>query len=84
MKNISLIVWITQLGLSVVLPPVIFIFLACWLHNSLGWGKWVLWIGIAMGVYGGIMGLVSSLRTISHLADSDKKEKRPPSFNDHS
>ena len=41
MKNVTLLVWLTQLGLSVALPPAGFIFLAVWLRDSCGWGGWV-------------------------------------------
>ena len=41
MKNMSMLVWFTQLGLSVVLPPVGFILFAVWLQDAFGWGSWV-------------------------------------------
>ena len=81
-KNISLLVWVTQLGLSVSVPPVMFIWLAVWLQNA-GWGSWVLWVGIGLGVFGAISGLISSLRTLLRLSAKSKKEAPPLSFNDH-
>ena len=82
MKNLTLIVWITQLGLSVAVPPVFFILLAVWLREK-GWGVWVIWAGIALGVYSAIEGLRSSLKAMQKLS-ADKTEKKPPvSFNEH-
>lgn len=83
MKNLSLIVWITQLGLSVALPPALFILLAVWLREQHGWGGWVVWAGIVLGVYSAIEGLRGSLKAMERLA-KDKKDKQPPvSFNEH-
>ena len=83
MKDLSLLVWLTQLGLSVALPPVAFILLAVWLRDSCGWGGWVLWAGIALGIYCAVVGFISSLRSLSRLTKSNKKDKPPVSFNNH-
>ena len=84
MKNISLIVWLTQLGFSVALPPAGFILLAVWLRNRFGLGLWVLWVGIIIGLCGAIDGLRSSLKAMERLS-KDKPEDTPPpvSYNDH-
>jgi hypothetical protein len=85
MKDLSLLVWLTQLGLSVALPPAGFILLALWLRDSCGWGSWVLWVGIALGVIGAADGLRTSLKAMSRLSKRKKEENPPPvSFNDHS
>ena len=83
MKDLSLLVWLTQLGLSVALPPVCFILLAVWLRDSCGWGGWVLWVGILLGLYSAIHGLVQSLKILAR--QSEKKDAPPPpvSFNEH-
>lgn len=82
MKNISMIVWLTQLGLSVALPLVGFILLAVWLHSSCGWGSWVIFVGIILGLASAFEGLRSSLKAMKRLAENDDKDK-PVSFNDH-
>lgn len=83
MKDLNLLVWLTQLGLSVAVPLAGFILLALWLRNSFGWGQWVLWVGIVLGLYSAVRGLVQSLKVLSRL--TEKKEDTPPpvSFNDH-
>lgn len=83
MKQVSLLVWMTQLGLSVAVPPVLFILLAVWLRNSLGWGNWVIWTGILLGIYCAVVGFLSSLRTMERLSEDKKKEAPPVAFNDH-
>ena len=50
MKDLTLIVWLTQLGLSVAVPMAGFVLLAVWLRNSLGWGQWVIYVGIGLGL----------------------------------
>ena len=81
-KNMSMLVWFTQLGLSVALPPVGFILLAVWLQNSCGWGSWVIYAGIALGLIGAFDGLRTSLKAMKKMSDKDK-EQPPLSFNDH-
>lgn len=83
MKDLKLLVWITQLGLSVALPLAGFVLLALWLMNRFSFGNWVLWTGIALGILSAIDGLRQSLRMLNRL--SEKKEDSPPpvSFNDH-
>ena len=82
MKNLSLLVWLTQLGLSVAVPPVVFILLTVWLRDSQGWGGWVLWVGIGLGIYCAITGFVSSMKALKQLS-AGKKEEPPVSFNEH-
>lgn len=84
MKNISLIVWITQLGLSVAVPPVGFTLLALWLKERQGWGQWVVWAGIVVGILCAVEGLRSSLKAMEVFV-KDKTDKGSPSasFNEH-
>lgn len=84
MKDLTMIVWLTQLGLSVALPLCGFVLLAVWLKNSLGWGSWVIFAGIALGLICAIDGLLTSLKAMSRIS-CKKEEKSPPpiSFNDH-
>ena len=81
MKDVSLLVWLTQLGLSTALPLAGFILLALWLR-SLGWGDWVIWAGIIVGFICAIDGFRNSLKAMSRLS-KNKQEEPPLSFNDH-
>lgn len=84
MEDLPLLIWLTQLGLSVAAPLAGFILLALWLRNRFSLGSWVLWIGIILGLISAVDGFCSSLKTLHHLAKNKKKEKDPPvSFNDH-
>ena len=83
MKDLSLLAWLTQLGLSVAVPPTAFILLALWLQNHWGWGSWVLWAGIILGIYGGITGLISSLKVLKQLTANKNDDPPSVSYNDH-
>ena len=82
MKDLSLLTWFTQLGLSVAIPPAMLIFSAVWLRNRFGWGQWILWVAILLGIYCAVTGFVFSLRTLSRMAKTKEKED-VISFNDH-
>ena len=83
MKNISLLVWLSQLALSVAVPLGGFILLGVWLHNRFGWGVWVIIAGTVLGLICAIDGLRSSLKAMERLAKDETKEQLPVSFNDH-
>lgn len=84
MKDLSLLVWLTQLGLSVALPFAGFILLALWLQNQFGWGDWTLWVGIVLGGISAFDGFRSSIKAMIRLSKGHKDSDPPPvSFNDH-
>ena len=82
MKDLSLLVFLSQLGLSVVLPLAGFVLLGVWLRQALGWGVWVVILGTLLGLVVAAEGLRSTLRTMNRMAHK-KKDKPPVSFNDH-
>ena len=51
MKELTLLTWLTQLGLSVAVPLGGFVWLGAWLRDSQGWGDWVFWAGLVLGLY---------------------------------
>lgn len=86
MKDLSLLIWLSQLGFSVAFPLAGFILLAVWLRDKQGWGSWVLWVGIILGVICAFQGLRSAIRSMELLSKSKKqKDDQPPpvGFNDH-
>lgn len=83
MKDLNLLVWLTQLGLSVALPLAGFILLALWLRSRFDWGDWVLWAGIAVGVICAVDGLRNSLKIMDRLSGGKKDDEPPVSFNEH-
>ena len=84
MKDINLLIWLTQLGLSVAMPLIGFTFLGIWLSRSWGFGTWTVWAGIILGILSAVNGFRSSLQAMKFMT-KDKKNSDPPpvSFNDH-
>lgn len=83
MKNLTMLVWLSQLGLSVAVPLGGFILLAVWLRDAFSLGGWVIWAGIVLGVVTAVDGLRASLRTLDRLSEDKKDEPSPIAFNDH-
>lgn len=84
MKEFTLLTWLTQLGLTVIFPLLGFLALALWLHNSQGWGSWVIWVGIVLGIISAFDGFRTCLKLLSQLsADKSREDPTIVSFNDH-
>lgn len=88
MKDLNLLVWLTQLGLSVAMPLGGFLALSLWLRSRFALGIWVVLCGCAVGLICAIDGLRYSLKAMEMLnkrQGGDKNNMPPPSvsFNDH-
>ncbi len=84
MKDINLFVWLTQLGISTAVPLAGFVLLGVWLHQSQGWGLWVIFVGVALGLFSAISGFINTLNTLHRMTEDGKKTAQPPvSFNEH-
>ena len=83
MKHYQLLIWMTQLGLSVAVPLGGFLLVAVWLKNRFAWGNWVVIVGLVLGVICAAEGLMSSLKAMKRMAKKEKEETPPVSFNDH-
>lgn len=83
MKNLHLIVWLTQLGLSTAVPLAGFVWLAVWLRNRFDLGLWVVLVGIGVGLFCAVDGFVRNLKLLNRLGKEEKKEKPVVSFGEH-
>lgn len=84
MKNLTMIIWLTQLGLSVAVPLAGFVWLAVWLQQRFQLGAWVIVCGVLLGLYCAVDGLRVSLKAMERMAkDKKEKDKDIVSFNDH-
>ena len=81
MKDVSLLLFLSQLGLGVVLPLAGFALLGLWLRQALGLGVWVVVVMTILGALVAACGFVSTLRTMGQL--TKKQKDTPLSFNDH-
>ncbi len=84
MKDLGLLAWLTQLGMSVAIPIVTFVFLAIYLQDKFQLGKWVVIAGVAIGFICAIRGFIYSLKSLDRVANRKKEKEIPPvSFNEH-
>lgn len=84
MKDLNLLIFLSQLGLSVVAPLAGLTLLGVWLNDTFGWGQWTVWTGLILGIVCAIEGLRSCLKVLSRMSSSKKDKDDPPtSFNDH-
>lgn len=88
MKEINMLVWITQLGVSVAAPLGGFTLLGLWLRERFGLGLWAMLLCVTLGLIGAVSGLRQSLKIMERMdrqsGRKDKKKEAPPvSFNEH-
>ena len=84
MKFWSLLIWVTQFGLSVIFPVCFFLMIAAWLRNTYGWGNWILILCGLLGVLTTISTVKSCIRSLRKDAERVSDAKEPPlAFNDH-
>ena len=82
MKDLQLLTWLTQLGLSTAVPLVGFLLLSVWLRIRFELGLWVLFVGIGLGLLFAVDGFCRSLKVLSEM--SRNKGKKPPvSYGEH-
>ena len=82
MKNLHLLTWLTQLGLSTAVPLAGFVVLAVWLRNRYDLGLWVIFVGVGLGLISAIDGFLRNLKALDRLSQEEKEEP-PVSFGEH-
>lgn len=76
-----MLIWLTQLGLSVALPLTGFVLLGVYLHKHLGWGVWTVPTGLVLGIFCAVQGFRNSLKAMDRMSrDKTKPEPPPVSF----
>lgn len=84
MKLLSLLMWVSQFGISIIFPTLLFLWLGAWLQNKFSLGIWVLILFGILGVLTSVSTVRSCLRSMLKAADElSSREKPPVSFNDH-
>lgn len=85
MKTLSLLLWVSQFGLSVLFPFCLFLYLGFWLQNRFDLGLWIMAICGIIGFLTSVSTAKSCLRSLLKARDeASSQEKTPISFNDHS
>jgi len=84
MKILNLLMWVTQFGLSIIFPTLLFLWLAVWLQGKFGLGMWIVVVFGVLGILTSISTTKSCLRSMKKAAEELSDNKNPPvSFNDH-
>lgn len=85
MKDLKMIIWLTQLGLSVAVPLACFVMGAVWLRSRFDLGGWIIAVGVVLGVWCAVSGFRQSLNAMEFMGKDKKKEdqKPPIGFNEH-
>lgn len=83
MKNLNLLIWLTQLGTSVAVPMGGFVLLSVWLRQQFQLGVWIIVAGVVIGLICAVNGLRQSLKAMALMAKDKKKDPPPVAFNDH-
>lgn len=85
MKILSLLLWVSQFGLSVLFPFCLFLYLGFWLQNRFDLGLWVMAVCGIIGFMTSVSTAKSCLRSLLKARDEASSQEKPPiSFNDHS
>ena len=80
MKELNMLVWLTQLGMSVALPLAGFTWLGVWLRGRFALGNWVVVVGLVIGLICAVDGFRSSLRIMEQMdkrCGQDKQNTKP-------
>lgn len=87
MKFLSLLMWVGQLGFSMLFPLCFFLILGSWLQTRFGLG---LWVTAVLGIFGFLTSvsttrscIQSLLKEVRRASGDDRKDPPPVAFNDH-
>ena len=84
MKWMSLLLWVTQFGFSVLFPLCAFLLIAAWLQKRYSLGLWVILVFGVLGVLTSISTAKSCIRSLRKEAEAAGNPEKPPvAFNDH-
>lgn len=87
MHDLTMLIWLTQLGLSVAAPLIAFPLLGSFLCSHFGWGRWVFWLLLTIGVFSAFEGLLSALKSMERLSrrkkKQDEQDEPPLAFSEH-
>ena len=84
MKLLSLIMWVSQFGLSALFPLCLFLYVGFWLQNRFDLGIWVMIVCGVIGFMTSIQTAKSCLHSLLKARDEAASQEKPPiSFNDH-
>lgn len=81
MKILRNLAWLTQLGLSIILPPILCVWGCDWLANRFSIGSWLVLLGLVLGLGTSLSSALRFYRVVRRQAE--KSRKKPGNFNLH-
>jgi len=75
--------WLTQLGFSLVTPPLVLVWLCSWLQRRFSIGPWLSIVGLIVGL---LTAVCTAYQFYDHTKKRWEKEPKPPrriSFREH-
>lgn len=83
-KISSGLVWLTQLGFSLITPPIVCTWLGAWLRDRFSLGIWVILVGLLLGIGGAIASALQFYRVAVRKAkEDDNGFSKFTGFNSH-
>jgi len=83
-KLLTLLTWVTQFGLSALLPLCGFLLLGSWLQSTWELGMWIMVLCGILGFLTSVSTVRSCIRAMRRDADAAGSRKEAPvAFNDH-
>ena len=84
MKFLSLLLWVTQFGLSILMPPCFFLLIATWLRQKFDLGLWIIAVLGILGLLVAFSTAKANLKALRRDAEDAADAPPPPiAFNDH-
>ena len=84
MKDLRMLVWLTQVGISVAAPLVVFLLSALWLRAQFGLGVWCVLAALALGMICAVSGLRQTLMLMEQMHKKNHQDPPAvPGFNEH-
>lgn len=84
MKDFSMLVWLSQIGISVAVPLAVFVLCGVWLRERFGLGVWVIWAGLVLGILCAAAGFRQCLQLMGRMDSGQADKDDPPQgFNEH-
>ena len=69
------LLYMTQIGLSMSIPPILSLWLANWLQQRFQLGDWVMLLGILFGIGGMITNLLEYVNLFSRRAKKETEDR---------
>lgn len=83
MKDLNMLVWLTQLGLGVVFSLGGCTLFGVWLRQRFELGVWVILVSCAVGFLIAMDGFRHSLKTLARMSKKNDPQTPTVSYNDH-